>query len=64
MKSVTTTTKAKWWELTKNHLHRDNTNWKAGGLEGCVSKWKTWTFGGLHWRQKGEQGKKISWHDA
>jgi len=25
----------------------DNTNWRAGGLEGRVSKWKTWTFGGL-----------------
>jgi len=36
-----------------NFLKRDNTNWKAGGLEGRVSKWQTWTFGGLHWRQKG-----------
>jgi len=31
----------------------DNTNWRAGGLEGRVSKWKTWIFGGLHRRQKG-----------
>jgi len=32
----------------------DNTNWKAGGLEGCASKWKRWIFGGLlHTRQKG-----------
>jgi len=34
----------------------DNTNWRPGGpggLEGRVSKWKTWSFGGLHRRQKG-----------
>jgi len=28
-------------------LDTDNTNWRAGGLEDRVSKWKTWTFGGL-----------------
>ena len=29
----------------------DNTNWRAGGLEGRVSKWKTWIVGRLHRRQ-------------
>ena len=37
----------------KHILIWDNTNCKAGGLEGRVSKWKMWAVSRLHRRQKG-----------
>ena len=40
----------------------DNNNWRAGRLEGHVSKWKTWIFDRLHRRQKGGlQKRAVRW---
>ena len=47
---------ARVWPLPVTSQCRSGFNWRAGGLEDRVSKWKTWTFGRLHKDRRAGRG--------